>query len=339
MKVVVAGAGSFGMALANVLFENGHDVTLWTNSEESKEILVTTRQNTKYLKDFILDEKIKVETDLEKSFADKEVVVLCVPSHAIRSVITQIKPFINDNQKIINAAKGFDETKGIRLSETIEELLPNNKFAIFSGPSHAELVVKKKATAVVASAKEKELAELVQNMFMNDYLRVYTSKDMKGVELGGALKNVIAIGVGILDGAEAGDNAKAAFMTRGNLEIAKLGVLMGAELSTFFGLSSIGDLIVTCDSKYSRNRRCGVLLGQGVSLDDALEQVGMVVEGVTTAKTAYQLCQNYNLDLPLITEVYKIIYEAKSVEQSLKDIMSRSKKQEFSFDIGARHEV
>ncbi len=332
MKVVVAGAGSFGMALANVLFENGHDVTLWTNSEEAKEELATTRQNAKYLKDFILDEKIIVERDLEKSFADKEVVVLCVPSHAIRSVITEIKPFINDSQKIINAAKGFDETKGITLSQTIEELLPNNKFAIFSGPSHAELVVKKKATAVVASAKEKELAELVQNMFMNDYLRVYTSKDMLGVELGGALKNVIAIGVGILDGAEVGDNAKAAFMTRGNMEIAKLGVLMGAELKTFFGLSCIGDLIVTCDSKYSRNRRCGVLLGQGVLLDDALKQVGMVVEGVTTAKTAYQLCRKFDIELPIITEVYKIIYEAKPVKQSVNDLMTRDRKDEFTFE-------
>ncbi len=331
MKVVVAGAGSFGMALSNVLFENGHEVALWTNSQENRDLLVETRQDKRYLKDFKLPLDIDIETDLEKSFSDKDVIVIAVPSHAVRTVIKTIKPYLNDDQKIISAAKGFDEEKGIRISETIEELLPNNKFAIFSGPSHAELVVKRKATAVVASAKEKELAELVQNMFMNEYLRVYTSADMMGVELGGALKNVIAIGVGILEGADFGDNAKAAFMTRGNLEIAKLGEIMGARLQTFFGLSCIGDLIVTCDSKYSRNRRCGILLGKGSTLEEALSEVGMVVEGVTTAKTAYSLCKKYDVELPIITEVYKIIHEGNPVEESLSTLMTRRKKEEFAF--------
>ncbi len=331
MKIVVAGSGSFGMALANVLFENGHDVTLWTRNEQTKETLLKTRRNDKYLKDFALPEEIKISSDYEEAFSDKEIILISVPSSAVRSLLEQIKPYVNDNQKIINSAKGFDETKGIRLSETIEEIFPNNKFAIFSGPSHAELIVKHKATAVVVSSKDIEIALLVQFLFMNEYLRVYTSEDMLGVELGGALKNVIAIGVGMLEGADLGDNAKAAFMTRGNLEIAKLGLKMGADLMTFSGLSSIGDLIVTCDSKYSRNRRCGILLGQGVKLEDALKEVGMVVEGVSTAKTAHQLCQKYDVELPIIAEVYKVIYEGKSIEKALADLMTRDRKTEFSF--------
>lgn len=331
MKIVVAGAGSFGMALASVLCENGHDVTLWTKNKNAEEQLKTTRKNEKYLKNFELDKKIIVSSDLESSFSDKEVILISVPSHAVREVLLDIKPYINDSQKIINSAKGFDTLKGIRISETISEILPNNKFAIFSGPSHAELIVKKKATAVVASAHEKEIALLVQYIFMNDYLRVYTSSDMLGVELGGALKNVIAIGVGILEGSELGDNAKAAFMTRGNLEIAKLGEKMGAEAITFWGLSSLGDLIVTCDSKYSRNRRCGIMLGQGVELDKAVKDVGMVVEGVTTAKVAYELCQKYNVDAPIMAEVYNVIYNGKPTKDSLKDLMKRDRKDEFDF--------
>lgn len=331
MKIVVAGAGSFGMALASVLCENGHNVTLWTKNKNTEELLKTTRKNDKYLKDFLLDEKIEISSDYVSSFSDKEVIVISVPSHAVREVLTDIKPYINDNQKIINSAKGFDAEKGIRLSEVIEEILPTNRYAIFSGPSHAELIVQKKATAVVASAKDKEIALLVQYMFMNEYLRVYTSSDMLGVELGGALKNVIAIGVGILEGAKIGDNAKAAFMTRGNLEIAKLGEAMGAETLTFWGLSGVGDLIVTCDSKYSRNRRCGILLGEGVSIDDAIKEVGMVVEGVTTAKAAYSLCKKYDVDAPIIKEVYNVIYEGKSTSASLKDLMRRDRKDEFDF--------
>lgn len=331
MKIAVVGAGSFGMALANVLFENGHEVTIWTKNEQTRDLLQKTRRNEKYLKNFELPRGIIVSSDNEQTFKDKEVILLCVPSSGVRSVINEIKPFLIDSQKIVNAGKGFDETKGIRLSEVIEELLPNNKYAIFSGPSHAELIVRKKATVVVASAKEKEIALLVQYLFMNEYLRVYTSHDMLGVELGGALKNVIAIGVGILEGADLGDNAKAAFMTRGNIEIAKLGQKMGADVITFTGLSSIGDLIVTCDSKYSRNRRCGILLGQGKKLDEALKEVGMVVEGVTTAKTAYHLSQKYGVDTPIINEVYKIIYEGKSIEESLQYLMSRDRKDEFTF--------
>ncbi len=331
MKIVVAGSGSFGMALANVLFENGHEVTIWTRNEQTKKTLIETRKNEKYLKNFTLPEEIKVSSDYEESFSDKEIVLISVPSSGVRSLLETIKPYLNDSQKIINAAKGFDETKGIRLSETIEELLPNNKYAIFSGPSHAELIVRHKATAVVVSSKDIEIGLLVQYLFMNEYLRVYTSDDMLGVELGGALKNVIAIGVGMLEGADLGDNAKAAFMTRGNLEIAKLGVKMGADIITFSGLSSIGDLIVTCDSKYSRNRRCGIMLGQGVALEDALKEVGMVVEGVSTAKTAYHLCQKYEVELPLITEVYRVIYEGKPIEKALSDLMTRDRKNEFSF--------
>ncbi len=331
MKIVVAGAGSFGMALAFVLCENGHDITIWTKNQETEKLLNETRRNEKYLKNFELPEKIKVCSDIEKSFSDKEVIVIGVPSHAVRDVLEEVKPFLNNSQKVISAAKGFD-ANGIRLSQVIEEILPDNKYAIFSGPSHAELIVKRKATAVVTSAKEKEIALLVQYLFMNDYLRMYTSSDMLGVELGGALKNVIAIGVGILEGADLGDNAKAAFMTRGNLEIATLGKAMGADPLTFWGLSSIGDLIVTCDSKYSRNRRCGLMLGQGKKLDDAVKEVGMVVEGVTTARAAYMLCQKYEVDAPIIREVYNIIHEGKSIEDSLKTLMKRDRKDEFILD-------
>ncbi len=329
MNVVIVGAGSFGMALSNVLFENGHNVTLWIKDKDTAALLSSMRKNTKYLKKFILPKEINISSDTEETFENNKVILICVPSSAVRSVLNEISPYVTTEHKIINASKGFDEEKGIRLSQTIKELFPNNKFAIFSGPSHAELLIQKKATAVVTSAEETEIALLVQYLFMNEYLRVYTSSDMLGVELGGALKNVIAIGVGILEGAELGDNAKAAFMTRGNLEIAKLGEKMGADLMTFFGLSSIGDLIVTCDSIHSRNRRCGMLLGKGYNLKDALEEVGMVVEGVSTAKTAYALCQKYDVQLPIISEVYKVVYENKPPLKSLNDLMSRDRKDEF----------
>lgn len=332
MKVTVVGAGSFGMALTSVLFENGHEVTLWTKNEQSKIQLQTTRKNEKFLKDFYLPDEIEITNDNQTAFKGRDVILLCIPSSGIRPVLTEIKEFIEPNQIIINSAKGFDEEKDIRLSEVIEELLPSNKCAIFSGPSHAELIVKKKVTCLVASSKDKETAHFVQKLFMNEYIRVYTSDDIIGVELGGALKNVIAIGVGILEGAQLGDNAIAAFMTRGNSEIAKIGKKMGADTLTFAGLSSIGDLIVTCSSKYSRNRRCGLLLGEGMLLEDALKEVGMVVEGVTTAKTAYKLCQKYELDLPLIQEVYKIIFENKPIDEAVSYLMNRSGKDEFLFN-------
>lgn len=331
MKITVVGAGSFGLSLTMVLFENGHDITLWTKNEETKNLLATTRKNEKYLKGLVLPDEILVTNDNEIAFKDSEVIVLAVPSSGVRPVLTEIRQFINKDQILINVAKGFDEEKGIRLSEVISELLPDNKFGIFSGPSHAELIFEKKITCVVAVSEDKEVSKLIQNIFMNDYLRVYTSDDMVGVELGGALKNVIAIGVGILQGADLGDNAKAALMTRGNAEIAKLGSKMGANPITFLGLSSMGDLIVTCDSKYSRNRRCGLLIGQGVKLEDAVKEVSMVVEGVTTSKIAYKLCKKYDVSLPLIEEIYRVIHEDKPVLEAAEYLMSRDKKDEFVF--------
>lgn len=328
MKVGIIGSGSFALALSLVLYDNKHTVTLWNRNEKSLESLIKYRQNEKYLKGIKIPEGINFTWDKEKIIKENQIIIMATPSNAVRENLIWIKDYISD-QILVNASKGFDEEKNLRLSQVIEEILPNTKFAIFSGPGHAEEISKKMATALVASSKNIEARQTLQDIFMNDYLRLYTSDDIVGVELGGALKNVIAIGVGILEGAGLGDNAKAAFMTRGNAEITKLGVCLGADRITFSGLSGMGDLIVTCGSMHSRNRRAGILLGQGYTLEETLKEVNMVVEGVKSAKTAYILGKRSNVELPIINEVYKVIFEGKDTNESLKDLMTRDKKDEF----------
>ncbi len=256
---------------------------------------------------------------------------MVVPSSFVRENLMWIKEYCNHNQIIINLAKGFDDANDLRLSQVIEEILPNNKYAVMSGPSHAEEISKKMETAIVVASKDEEVAKLAQEIFMNNYLRLYTTKDIVGVELGGALKNVIAIAIGIAEIVCPGDNAKAALMTRGNAEIIKLGLSLGAEAMTFAGLSGMGDLIVTCGSVHSRNRRAGMMLGQGKSLEDTLKEVGMVVEGVTTSKTAYNYAKKQGLELPIIKNVYQVVFEGKNPKDSIEELMGREGKPEFTF--------
>ena len=256
------------------------------------------------------------------------IIVLAVPSQAIRSVCNQIKPFIKDEQIIVDVAKGLEKGTGLRLSEVVEEELPNNPYVTLSGPSHAEEVARDIPTTVVVASTNLEVARRVQDIFMGPKFRVYTNPDIVGVELGGALKNIIAFGAGICDGLGLGDNSKAALMTRGIREISRLGVAMGADASTFSGLSGIGDLIVTCTSMHSRNRRAGILIGQGKSLEETLEEVKMVVEGITATEVAYEVSKKLNVDMPITSAIYYILHSNLNPNEVVIDLMMRNKTHE-----------
>ncbi|MFV0502807.1 MAG: NAD(P)H-dependent glycerol-3-phosphate dehydrogenase [Lachnospirales bacterium] len=329
MKISILGAGSFGLSLSVALNYNGHDVTIWSINHSDAENLKKTRTDARYLKDVVLPEEINFTSSKEEATKGMDIIVIAIPSKFVRENLIWLKDYIEDTQILVNVAKGFDEKKDKRLSEVIDELLPNIKYAVLSGPSHAEEISKKMTTTLVVASNDLKTRELVQNNFSNDFLRLYTSDDIIGVELGGALKNVIAIGVGILEGAGLGDNAKAAMMTRGNAEITKLGVKMGASVHTFSGLTGMGDLIVTCSSMHSRNRRAGIMLGEGKKLKEILPEIGMVVEGVSSAKSADNLGKKYNVETPILSAVYDIIFNEKDAKDVLVELMNRSKKDEF----------
>lgn len=326
-KITVLGGGSFGTSIAVLLDENNHEVTLWMRNKEDCDLLEKERKN-KYLKNIIISESIRVENDILKSIQGSDIIVLAVPTHGIRENLEIIKENVENNQVIVNLAKGIENSSLMRVSEIVREILPDNKYAILSGPSHAEEVALKKPTAVLVASEDLEVSNYIQDVFMTEYFRVYTNLDVIGVELGGSLKNVIALGAGILDGLESGDNSKAGLMNRGIFEIARLGEAMGGKISTFFGLSGMGDLIVTCTSEHSRNRRAGILLGQGYKTEDAIEEVGMVVEGIKTTKSAYELSKRYKVSMPITEEIYKIIYEGKDPGNSVDKLMRRDKKHE-----------
>ena len=277
-KISVLGAGSWGTALSLLLYNNGHEVTLWSALEHEVEMLCEKREHTSKLPGVILPAEMEITTDLEKSLKEPDVAVLAVPSPFTRSTAHQMAPFVRDNQKIVNVAKGVEEKTLMTLSEIIEEEIPNADVCVLSGPSHAEEVGKGIPTTCVVSSRTRETAEYLQGIFMSPVFRVYTTPDILGVELGGALKNVIALAAGTADGLGYGDNTKAALITRGIAEIARLGVKMGAKAETFYGLSGIGDLIVTCASVHSRNRKAGFLIGQGRTMEEAMKEVEMVVE-------------------------------------------------------------
>ncbi|KXZ39570.1 glycerol-3-phosphate dehydrogenase (NAD(P)+) [Alkalithermobacter thermoalcaliphilus JW-YL-7 = DSM 7308] len=328
-KICVLGAGSFGTSLAILLTnKNEYNVVLWTRDKKQYDEMLNTRKNENYLKDIYLPEKLSISIDLESSLQDSNVILLAVPSQAVRSVLRTIKPYVKDDQIIVNVAKGLEKETGLRISEIVKQELPNNKYVVLSGPSHAEEIAKEVPTAIVSSSQDIKVAEYIQNIFSTSKLRVYTNPDVIGVELGGALKNIIAFGAGIADGLGCGDNTKAALMTRGIREIARLGIKMGAKLSTFSGLSGIGDLIVTCTSMHSRNRRAGILIGQGKSLDETLHEIKMVVEGITATQVAYELSKKYNVDMPITKEIYKVLYEKKDVKECIENLMLRDKAQE-----------
>lgn len=327
-SIGVIGGGSWGTALAILLSNKGHDVNMWLRDKKQLEDMNNTRINNKYLPDVKLPSNLKLTLDLEEVNYKKDAIILSVGTHGIREVLGKSKPYIKPSQLVVNVSKGIENDSLLTISQIVKEILPGSKYAILSGPSHAEEVAKDIPTAVVSASEEKNIAEFVQDLFITPSFRVYTNQDVMGVELGGALKNVIALGAGISDGLNCGDNTKAALMTRGIFEMARLGEKMGAELNTFSGLAGIGDLIVTCTSMHSRNRRAGILIGQGLKIDDAISQIGMVVEGIKTTKSTYMLSKKYNIDMPITEEIYGVIYEGKDVKNSVTNLMIRDRKDE-----------
>ncbi len=327
-KVSVIGSGSWGTALAWLLCNNGHNVTLWSYLESETDMFIKCRENKDKLPGVMLQESIQFTSDLNEAVEGKELIVLAVPSTAVRSTAGKMKQFVKDNQIIVDVAKGIEESTLMIMTDIIEEEIPQANVAVLSGPSHAEEVGKGLPTTIVAAAHDIKTAEHIQNMFMSPVFRVYTSQDMLGVEIGAALKNVVALAAGIADGLGFGDNTKAALITRGIAEISRLGIAMGAKASTFNGLSGIGDLVVTCASVHSRNRKAGVLMGQGYSMQEAMDEVHMVVEGVYSAKAAARLSEKYNVEMPIVTAVNQILFEGKSASSAVMDLMLRVKKEE-----------
>ncbi len=326
--VTVLGSGGWGIALALALNNNGNKVVVWSAFEDEIAALRRDRESKKLLADVKIPESIELTTSLD-SVPMSDIVVFAVPSFAIRETAKRIKDCIKPETVIVNVAKGVENDTLLCLADVIQSEIPNNKIAVLSGPSHAEEVARNMATSLVAASTDKEAAMYVQNVFISPYLRVYINDDIIGVELGGALKNIIALAAGVCDGLGLGDNVKAALMTRGLSEIAQLGVAMGARQRTFTGLTGLGDLIVTCTSKHSRNRRFGALIGQGVAPDKALEQVGMTVEGYHATKTAMLLAKKYNVEMPITQECYGVLFENAPVENVLANLMERPRKHEY----------
>lgn len=325
-SIGVLGGGSWGTALSVLLASKNYNVDIWLRDENQIKEIIQHGENRRYLPGVKFSKKIDIYNDLEKVIYNKDIILLSIPTHGIREVLNMSKRFIKDNQVIVNVAKGIENESLLRISEIVNQILPNNKYAVLSGPSHAEEVGINIPTTIVSASKDKDVAEYIQDTFFTPSFRVYTNPDIIGVELSGALKNVIALGAGISDGLKYGDNTKAALMTRGIFEMARLGEEMGAKSDTFFGLAGIGDLIVTCTSMHSRNRRAGILIGKGMKLDEAIKEVGMVVEGIRTTKSTYKLAEKFNISMPITEEIYKVLYEDYNVEESVPNLMLREKK-------------
>lgn len=328
-KVSLLGAGSWGTALAILLANNGHEVTLWSALKEEVDMLAVHREHKDRLPGVILPENISVTLDLETACTDKELIVFSVASPYVRQTAKNASPFIREGQVIVNVAKGIEESTLYTISEILEEEIPQGKIAVLSGPSHAEEVSKGIPTTVVIGSKCQETAHFAQDIFMSDVFRVYTSPDMIGIELGGSLKNVIALAAGIVDGLGYGDNTKAALMTRGIAEMGRLGVKMGGKMETFSGLSGVGDLIVTCTSKHSRNRNAGYLIGQGHTMKEAMDEVKQVVEGVYSAKAALGLAKKYEVSMPIVEQINEVLFEDKTAKDALRDLLARERQTEY----------
>lgn len=326
-KVSVLGSGSWGTAMAMCLANNGHDILLWSRKAETTEELAETHINGKYLPGVILPENISYTSDISKC-AEADVIIIATPSHTVREVCANIASYVKDGQIIVSISKGFDTERYHRLSQVIKEEIPSCVVAAMSGPSHAEEVVKRLPTMNVVACEDIEVAKYIQKVFISEYFRIYTTDDIIGVELGGSLKNVIALCAGVSDGLGYGDNTKAALMTRGMAEIIRLGLAMGARHETFAGLSGIGDLIVTCTSMHSRNRRAGILIGQGKTPDEAQQEVKMVVEGVKTAKAVKHLSREYNVEMPISEMAYDVLFEGMPVKESVPALMNRAMRSE-----------
>ncbi len=326
MKISVLGAGSWGIALAMLLKSNGHDLTVWSPVEEEVQMLLTYREHKKNLPGIEVNEHIQVTTDMGFSLKGAELVVFAVPSRFVRSTAAEAETFMTKSQIIVNVGKGLEDKTLYTLEQVIKDEMPLNPVAVLSGPSHAEEVARQIPTSVVVACESEAVVHLVQSTFMNENFRVYGSTDVIGVEMGGALKNVIALAAGISDGLGFGDNTKAALMTRGMAEIARLGLAMGGDAKSFSGLSGIGDLIVTCTSMHSRNRRAGILIGKGATLDQAIEEVDMVVEGVYAAQAALALAKKFHVEMPIIQEVNAVLFEGKSPLEAVSHLMERDKR-------------
>ncbi len=329
-EIGIIGAGSWGIALAWLLHNNGHNVQVWSILEDEIQMLKTKHEHVDKLPGVKLPEDMKFTTDLKEAVEGKEILVLAVPSPFTRSTAKSMKEYVKEGQIIVNVAKGIEEATLMTLTQIIEQEIPCATVAALSGPSHAEEVGKGLPTTCVVGTHKKETAERLQVIFMSDVFRVYTSPDLIGMEVGASLKNVIALAAGIADGLGCGDNTKAALITRGIAEISRLGIAMGGKAETFAGLTGIGDLIVTCASVHSRNRRAGVLIGKGYTMQQAMEEVKMVVEGVYSTKAAVALGKKYNISLPIIEQVNEVLFNGKKATEALKDLMIRDKTIEHS---------
>ncbi len=334
-RIGILGAGSWGLSLAQLLSNNGHEVIVYSSKEENVRMLTESREHKTKLPGVRLNESISFTSSLSEAVKLKDIVVIAVPSKTIRELSRSIRDYVPAGQILVNASKGIEENTLLPMSEVIREEISEARVAVLSGPSHAEEVGRGIPTTIVVGAHSKEVALFVQNVFMSDVFRVYVSPDVLGIEVGAALKNVVALAAGIADGLGYGDNTKAALITRGLSEISRLGIKMGGSAETFFGLSGIGDLIVTCESRHSRNRKAGFLIGRGMSMDEAMKEVDMVVEGVYSTKAAVQLSEKYDCELPIIKEVYNILFNHKNPAEAVNELMVRDKKIEnsaLSFD-------
>lgn len=326
-NISVIGSGSWGTALATTLAGEGHQIKIWSFSEEEKD-LINKERKCKFLPNIRIPENVYCTTDIEEAVKETDIILHVTPSKFTRETVKKYKNYIN-NQAIVICSKGFEKETLKTLEEVVEEEIPQAKIAVLSGPSHAEEVSVDIPTALVVASKNQHLRELIQEEFMSETLRIYTCEDVKGVELGGALKNIIAFCSGVAAGLGLGDNSFAALITRGLKEIAELGVALGGEKETFYGLTGLGDLIVTCLSEHSRNRKAGKLIGQGKTIEEARKEVGMVIESIDNIEVAYELGKIKNIEMPILNTVYDILYKNLSPKEGVARLMQRTKKSEF----------
>jgi len=331
-KVCVLGAGSWGTALANLLAGNSHQVYLWGRPEDGVEDIKLNRENKRFLPGVKIADEVYPVTDMQQAVAEACLVVVAVPSQAVREVLQQLKKHLSGDPYLVNVAKGLEISSGKRMSEVFADVLGRDsvydRYGVLSGPSHAEEVARNVPTAVTLAAYSMATASVIQDFFMAPMFRVYTSHDVAGVELGGSLKNIIALATGILFGVGYGDNTSAALITRGLAEIMRMGEALGGDPRTFAGLSGLGDLIVTCLSRHSRNRRAGELIAQGKSLEETLNTIGMVVEGIHAIRIVYKLSQEMGIEMPICQACYRILYEGIPPREEAEALMMRERKKE-----------
>lgn len=329
MNLTFLGSGSFGTALAVIFSNYDFKIKMFDRNMDVVNGINEKRKNIKYLKNIHIPEKIIATNDINNAINNSDIIFFAVPSHAVREISKKIKDKIDSKSVIVCLSKGIEQDTHKRLSEILEEELPHNPIVILSGPSHAEEIALRKPTALVSTSKDMKFAELIRDTLSNDVLRIYTNSDIVGVEIGGSMKNVIALAIGIITGMGYGDNSSAAIITRSLQDIVKMGVSLGGKLETFFGLTGIGDLIVTCLSEHSRNRKCGLLIGKGMKLDEAIKEIGMVVEGINACKIFYEIAKEKNIEVPIIESLYDVLFNNKDLRSIEGKLMSRDRKDEF----------